>query len=69
METTPPLYFVLICAWAHPLGSSETGLRSLSTLAGIALVPIAFVAARELVSRWAGVLAAAFVAVNPFLVW
>jgi 4-amino-4-deoxy-L-arabinose transferase-like glycosyltransferase len=69
IETTPPLYFVLIWAWAHLFGSTEVGLRSLSTLAGIALVPIAFVAARELVSRWAGVLAAAFVAVNPFLVW
>ncbi|HET7050991.1 MAG TPA: glycosyltransferase family 39 protein [Solirubrobacteraceae bacterium] len=69
VETTPPLYFVLIWAWAHLFGSDEVGLRSLSTLAGIALVPIAFVAARELVSRWAGVLAAAFVAVNPFLVW
>ena len=69
VETTPPLYFVLIWAWAHVFGSGEVGLRSLSTLAGIALVPIAFVSARELFSRWAGVLAAAFVAVNPFLVW
>ena len=69
VETTPPLYFVLIWAWAHVFGSGEVGLRSLSTLAGIALVPIAFVSARELFSRRAGVLAAAFVAVNPFLVW
>jgi mannosyltransferase len=69
VETTPPLYFVLIWGWAHLFGSNEVALRSLSTIAGIALVPIAFVAARELVSRWAGVLAAAFVAVNPFLVW
>ena len=32
VETTPPLYFVLIWAWAHVFGSSEVGLRSLSTL-------------------------------------
>jgi mannosyltransferase len=69
VETTPPLYFVLIWLWAHVFGSGEVGLRSFSTLAGIALVPIAFLSARELVSRPAGVLAAAFVAVNPFLVW
>jgi hypothetical protein len=69
VETTPPLYFVLIWGWAHLFGSNEVALRSVSTIAGIALVPIAYVAARELVSRWAGVLAAAFVAVNPFLVW
>jgi mannosyltransferase len=69
VETTPPLYFVLIWGWAKVFGTSEIALRSLSTLAGIALVPIAFWAGRELVSRWAGVLAAAFVAINPFLVW
>jgi mannosyltransferase len=69
IETTPPLYFVVIWAWAHIFGSGEVALRSFSTLAGIALVPIAFLSARELVSRWAGVLAAAFVAVNPFLIW
>jgi 4-amino-4-deoxy-L-arabinose transferase-like glycosyltransferase len=69
VETTPPLYFVLIWGWAKVFGTSEIALRSLSTLAGIALVPIAFSAGRELVSRWAGVLAAAFVAINPFLIW
>jgi mannosyltransferase len=69
VETTPPLYFVLIWIWAKLFGTSEVALRSISTLAGIALVPIAYLSARELVSRWAGVIAAAFVAVNPFLIW
>ncbi len=69
VETTPPLYFVLIWAWAHVFGTGEVALRSISTIAGIALVPIAYLAARDLVSRWAGVVAAAFVTVNPFLIW
>jgi mannosyltransferase len=69
VETTPPLYFVLVWGWAHVFGTSEVALRSISTLAGIAIVPIAYLSARELVSRWAGVLAAAFVAVNPFMIW
>jgi uncharacterized membrane protein len=69
IETTPPLYFVLVWAWAHVFGTSEAALRSISTIAGIALVPIAYLAARDLVSRWAGVVAAAFVTVNPFLIW
>jgi mannosyltransferase len=69
VETTPPLYFVLLWAWAHVFGTSEVALRSISTIAGIALVPIAYLAARDLVSRWAGVVAAAFVTVNPFLIW
>jgi mannosyltransferase len=69
VETTPPLYFVLAWVWAHVFGTSEVALRSISTIAGIALVPIAYLAARDLVSRWAGVIAAAFVTVNPFLIW
>jgi mannosyltransferase len=69
VETTPPLYFVLIWVWAKVFGTGAVALRSVSTLAGIALVPIAYLSARGLVSRWAGVVAAAFVAVNPFLIW
>ena len=65
VETTPPLYFVLVWVWAHVFGTGEVALRSLSTIAGIALVPIAYLAARELVSRRAGVLAAAFVDRQP----
>jgi mannosyltransferase len=69
VETTPPLYFVLTWCWTHVFGTGEIALRSISTIAGIALVPITYIAARELVSRWTGLLAAAFVAVNPFLIW
>jgi mannosyltransferase len=69
VETTPPLYFVLIWLWAHLFGDGEVALRSVSTIAGVALVPIAYLSARELVSRSAGVLAAALVALNPFLIW
>jgi 4-amino-4-deoxy-L-arabinose transferase-like glycosyltransferase len=69
VETTPPLYFFLIWGWGKVLGTSEVALRSLSALGGCVLVPIAYLSARELVSRWAGVIAAAFVAFNPFLIW
>ncbi len=51
VETTPPLYFVLVWCWAKLFGTSEVALRSISTLAGIALVPIAYLSARELASR------------------
>ena len=68
-ETTPPLYFILAWAWAHIFGTAEAALRSLSALAGVAVVPITYLCARELVSRRAGVIAAAFAAVSPFLIW
>ncbi|MBV9001885.1 MAG: glycosyltransferase family 39 protein, partial [Solirubrobacterales bacterium] len=69
VETTPPLYFVLIWAWAHLFGTGEVALRSVSLLAGIALVPIAYLSGRDLVNPRAGVVAAALVTFNPFLIW
>jgi mannosyltransferase len=69
LETAPPLYFVLGWAWAHVFGADEVALRSLSALAGTALIPIAYLCGRELVSRRAGLLTAAFVAVSPFMIW
>jgi mannosyltransferase len=69
VETTPPLYFVLIWGWAHLFGTGEAALRSVSLLAGVALVPIAYLSARDLVNARAGVVAAALVTFNPFLIW
>ncbi len=69
VETTPPLYFVLVWAWAHIFGNGEVALRSVSLLAGIALVPISYLAGRDLVSPRAGVVSAALVTFNPFLIW
>lgn len=68
-DASPPLYFVLAWLWAKLFGTGEAGLRSLSAMAGIGLLPLVYLCARELLSRWAAVLAAALAAVNPFLIW
>lgn len=73
-ERSPPLYYVVAWAWAKLFGTGEAGLRSLSALAGTLAVPAAFFAARELAGRSIaavriGLVAAAFVAFNPHLVW
>ena len=68
-ESTPPLYYVLAWVWVRLFGDTQTGLRSLSALAGVATVPVAFAAARTLAGRRVALLAAGLVAVNPFLVW
>ena len=68
-ETNPPLYFVLGWIWVRILGAGEVGLRSLSALAGTALIPIVYLCGRELVSRRAGIVAAALVALSPFMIW
>jgi mannosyltransferase len=68
-ESNPPLYYVLAWGWAKAFGTGETGLRSLTALFGAATVPVAYLIARELTSRRAGLIAAAMVAVNPMLIW
>src|SRR5690349_14694105 len=47
-ESTPPLYYLLAWGWVRLFGDTQTGLRSLSALAGVITVPVAFAAAREL---------------------
>ena len=68
-ESTPPLYYVLAWLWTRVFGTGEVGLRSLSAVFGVATVPAAFAAGRELVSRRAGIVAAALAAASPYLVW
>jgi mannosyltransferase len=68
-ESAPPLYYALAWAWTQLVGSGDYGLRSLSALAGVATVPVAFLFACELRDRRAGIFAAALVAVNPMLLW
>lgn len=68
-ESAPPLYYALAWLWTQVTGTGEAGLRSVSALAGVATVPVAYLLGAELSSRRAGITAAALVAVNPMLVW
>ncbi len=68
-ESAPPLYYALAWLWTQLWGTGEWGLRSLSALAGVATVPVAYLVALELRGRRAGLVAAALVAVNPMLLW
>jgi mannosyltransferase len=68
-ESAPPLYYALAWVWTQLTGTGEFGLRSLSALAGVATVPIAYLIGAELANRRAGIAAAALVAVNPMLLW
>jgi hypothetical protein len=68
-EWNPPLYELIAWPWARVFGTGEAGMRSLSALLGTALIPVIFLAGRELGSRRAGLVAAGLAAVNPFMVW
>jgi mannosyltransferase len=68
-ESAPPLYYALAWVWTQLTGTGEFGLRSLSAVAGVATVPVAYLIGIELRGRRAGLMAAALVAVNPMLLW
>src|SRR3954467_12627912 len=66
-ESAPPLYYALAWIWTQLTGTGEFGLRTVSAVAGVATVPVAYLLGAELSSRRAGIVAAALVAVNPML--
>ena len=68
-ENTPPLWYVLVWGWSRVLGTGVVALRSLSALAGIATVPVAWQIGHTLSGRRAAIGTAALVAVNPLFVW
>lgn len=68
-ESAPPLYYALAWFWTQVTGTGELGLRSLSAVAGVLTIPVAYFVGRELRGSRTGVLAAALVAVNPMLLW
>jgi mannosyltransferase len=68
-ESAPPLYYALAWVWTQVTGTGEWGLRSLSALAGVATVPVAYLIGIALRGRRTGLMAAALVAVNPMLLW
>jgi mannosyltransferase len=68
-EWNPPLYLILAWPWARVFGTGEVGLRAFSAVLGVGLVPLIYLAGRELVSRPAGLVAAALAAVSPFMIW
>jgi mannosyltransferase len=67
--SAPPLYYALAWIWTQLTGTGPWGLRSLSALAGVATIPVAYLIGRELRGRRTGLAAAALVAVNPMLIW
>jgi 4-amino-4-deoxy-L-arabinose transferase-like glycosyltransferase len=69
VELTPPLYYGLAWIWVRIFGFGEAGLRSLSAVAGVVVVPALYGIGRQLISRRVGLVAAALAACNPLLIW
>lgn len=68
-ESTPPLYYAAAWVATHAAGSGDAVLRSVSLLAGVAFVGVAYAYGRRLAGRGCGLALAALSAVHPWLVW
>jgi mannosyltransferase len=70
-EGIPLPYFALLWVWTRLAGDGEVALRTVSLVAGVATIPVAYALARRIAadSRWPARAAALLVAVNPLAVW
>ena len=68
-DRLPPLYYLLLKGWVSLAGLTEFSVRFPSVVLGTLLVAVMFAIGRRLFGARTGLLAAALVAVNPFLVW
>jgi mannosyltransferase len=64
-----PLYYILLRVWVSFVGSSEFGLRYLSTLSGVLGATALYRLGRAWFSRAVGYTAAVLMACSPYLVW
>ena len=69
-ESTPPLFYLLAWGWTKLAGSDgAAAVRTVSALALVAAVPVAYLALRRLAGRRAALATAALAAVSPLLGW
>jgi mannosyltransferase len=67
-DGAPPLFYFLLHGWMKVFGSSEASTHSLTLVLSLLTVVAAWWFARRHGGPWAGFLAAAAIAANPFLV-
>jgi uncharacterized membrane protein len=65
----PPMYYYFLHFWTGLVGTSEFGGRFLSVIYGVLLIPLIFQLTRRLFGKPAGISAAIFAAMAPFLVY
>jgi hypothetical protein len=68
-DRQPPLYHLVLWLTIRAFGHSEFAVRLPSLIAGTLVVPVLYGLGRELYDRRTGLLAAAFAAVSPILIW
>lgn len=68
-DVHPPLYYLTTKAWTNLFGTSDFGIRSLSVLFGVLLIPVTYYLVNFLTnSKLSALLVSSIIAVNPFFV-
>ena len=67
-ESAPPLYYLVVWAWAKLAGHGDYSLRMVAALAGTATVLVTYLVGMRLSGRRAALIAAAMVATSPYLI-
>ncbi len=68
IDVHPPLYFLVVKLWAGLFGWSDDSLRVLGSVIAVLLIGLVSLLAKTVFGRRAGLLAALFVAVSPFVI-
>ncbi|MFZ1250126.1 MAG: glycosyltransferase family 39 protein [Candidatus Microsaccharimonas sp.] len=68
VDVHPPIYFLVLKAWATFFSWGDVSLRILGAVMAAALVGAVALLAKTIFGRRAGVLAAVFVALSPFII-
>ena len=69
LDSSPPLYYIMLHGWIKLFGDGEAAVRAVSVLAGLVLVACVFIVGRRLFSLETGAIAAALVATSPIQVF
>jgi 4-amino-4-deoxy-L-arabinose transferase-like glycosyltransferase len=64
----PPLYYWMLHGWIEVFGDSDTAVRALSGLFGVALIPLVWLAGNRIAGRREAWAAVVVLAVNPFAI-
>lgn len=67
-DVHPPLYYELLHFWTRLFGTSALAIRSLSALAGVALIPVGYLVVKKISTNRAAILASLILACAPFLI-
>jgi uncharacterized membrane protein len=65
----PPLHYIVLWLTVRAIGDSELAVRLPSLIAGTLVIPVLYLLGRDLYDRRTGLIAAAFGAASPLLVW